>query len=319
MKILVSVVLYYFCFARNDEDFFLPSTLIEFREFTNKVLYSNFMFPSSTIMKILSQMMLLYSDVSPLIELYNIIDDTDKMENPHINIVGDLHGCFKSLDIIFTKSGLPSPSNPYVFLGDYVDRGKNSVELVMILCMYKLKFPKYVHLLMGNHESTNLLQLRYGTFEQLQKYSNPTELLEAFQCLFLLFPIAGTLFPVYLTESNSVLKKNISSGGIFLVHGGLPITYDFRTLNEFSLNIKTIRNFNSYGIFLVENTNILNEEKLEYYTRTSLNAINTFLSDENNVNTSLFSRVKRKRMKKSMVDMMSPGFLICFYNIYIFI
>ncbi|CAL8070984.1 unnamed protein product [Calicophoron daubneyi] len=63
----------------------------------------------------------------------------------HITIVGDLHGQFPDLKTILFKNGLPDVTNPYVFNGDFVDRGKHSTEVIVVLLALMLARPTAVY------------------------------------------------------------------------------------------------------------------------------------------------------------------------------
>lgn len=84
------------------------------------------------------------------------------------------------------QNGLPSPSKSYVFNGDFVDRGKQSLEILIILFTFLLIYPKEVHLNRGNHED-HMVNLRYGVWAGLiamlwVSLLHPTEL--PFPCSF---------------------------------------------------------------------------------------------------------------------------------------
>ena len=75
--------------------------------------------------------------------------------SPPVKIVGDVHGQYSDLIRLFEMCGFP-PSSNYLFLGDYVDRGKQSLETILLLLCYKVKYPENFFLLRGNHECANV-------------------------------------------------------------------------------------------------------------------------------------------------------------------
>ncbi|VEU23718.1 DEKNAAC104837 [Brettanomyces naardenensis] len=118
-----------------------------------------------------------------------------------VKIVGDIHGQFHDLLRIFKLCGFPPNAN-YLFLGDYVDRGKQSLETILLLLCLKIKFPENFFLLRGNHESAGITRM-YGFYDECKRRSSLKSwrmLVDVFNTL----PVAATI-----------------AGRIFCVHGGL--------------------------------------------------------------------------------------------------
>ncbi len=76
-------------------------------------------------------------------------------------VVGDIHGQLEDLLHIFELGGTPSTANVYIFNGDLVDRGQNSLGVVLLLAALKAARPGAVHIGRGNHEDRRLF-MRYG-------------------------------------------------------------------------------------------------------------------------------------------------------------
>ena len=123
-----------------------------------------------------------------------------ELEAP-LKICGDIHGQYHDLLRMFQYGGFPPDAN-YLFLGDYVDRGRQSIETICLLLAFKLKYPENFFLLRGNHEGSTINRI-YGFYEECKKrYSIRLwkTFTECFNCL----PVAAMI-----------------DDKIFCMHGGL--------------------------------------------------------------------------------------------------
>jgi len=123
-----------------------------------------------------------------------------ELESP-IKIVGDIHGQYYDLLRIFEFCEFPPKAN-YLFLGDYVDRGKQSLETICLLLGYKIKNPVNFFILRGNHECASINRI-YGFYDECKRRYN-IKIWKTFTDCFNCLPVAALI-----------------SERIFCCHGGL--------------------------------------------------------------------------------------------------
>lgn len=104
----------------------------------------------------------------------------------------------------------------YLFLGNYVDRGAYNLETVCLMMSLKLKFPKQIFILRGNHEDRNVNKY-LGFGEECARrlgedINSPNSVFSKINDMFDNLPLAG------------IITDKKSQNSVFCVHGGIGST-----------------------------------------------------------------------------------------------
>jgi diadenosine tetraphosphatase ApaH/serine/threonine PP2A family protein phosphatase len=148
-------------------------------------------------------------------------DNIVEVQTPVV-ICGDIHGQYEDLKKLFREAltgiGTSPKDTQFIFMGDYVDRGKFSLNTFLLLASYKIENPHSFFLLRGNHESRQVTQ-QYGFQNEILGNYGHTGLWMKCMDVFDLLPIAA------LTDRR-----------VFSLHGGLsphlPLVQDLLTINR---------------------------------------------------------------------------------------
>ncbi|KAL4157635.1 hypothetical protein PRNP1_006652 [Phytophthora ramorum] len=144
----------------------------------------------------------------------------------HITIIGDLHGQLDDLLLILRENGLPSESNPYLFNGDFVDRGDRGVEIAIIIYLFKLLYPGHVLLNRGNHEENSITQV-FGFMKECEvKYDR-------------------YVYDLFCESFRYLPLATLIDDRVLVVHGGIPreniLMKEFNTLDRSGYDLTRYR------------------------------------------------------------------------------
>ncbi|KAK8899897.1 hypothetical protein M9Y10_002220 [Tritrichomonas musculus] len=138
-----------------------------------------------------------------------------------VYVIGDIHGNIFDLIRIFNIAH-PPPASRFLFLGDYVDRGQFSIEVLALLFSLQVAFPDHIYLLRGNHEF-ECVNSFYGFKDECLKQYATGNIYDEFNEVFNYMPLAA-----------------IINQSVFCVHGGLsPQLLSMDQINELTRPIKT--------------------------------------------------------------------------------
>ncbi|OHT13726.1 Ser/Thr protein phosphatase [Tritrichomonas foetus] len=129
-------------------------------------------------------------------------------------VIGDIHGNIQDLVNILSRFH-DYTTQHFLFLGDYVDRGVHSVEVMVLLLAMMCKFPNNFFMIRGNHEFAHINRL-YGFYEEIMIVYRNQDLWLDFNDLFGWLPLAAVV-----------------NNQVFCVHGGLsPLLDQVESLND---------------------------------------------------------------------------------------
>jgi serine/threonine-protein phosphatase 2B catalytic subunit len=138
-----------------------------------------------------------------------------KLNDP-ITVVGDIHGQYFDLVKLLEVGGAPGDTQ-YIFLGDYVDRGSFSLEVIATMFAFKINYPKRVRMLRGNHECRQMTS--FFNFREECEYKYDITVYNTIMDAFDTLPLAATV-----------------NGQFLCVHGGispeLPTLKAINTVNR---------------------------------------------------------------------------------------
>mmetsp|Transcript_36929 Transcript_36929/g.86929 ORF Transcript_36929/g.86929 Transcript_36929/m.86929 type:complete len:933 (+) Transcript_36929:129-2927(+) len=134
--------------------------------------------------------------------------DAECPPNGKMVIFGDTHGQLADFLLVLQRHGPPSDKVAYLLNGDVADRGDNSVEIFVVVLIYKLLYPNRVFLNRGNHENhdINRKPAEYGG----GFYDEVT------------YKLDGSCFLMFQQFFENLPLVTVLNKQVVVLHGGIP-------------------------------------------------------------------------------------------------
>lgn len=164
----------------------------------------------------------LCEDAKSVFDAESVIINVTVGPKDRLVLVGDIHGQFRDLqthvlshqretiDIDAATGEGENVDCKYLFLGDYVDRGPQGVEVITLLLALKVEYPNNVFMIRGNHEDAQVSRL-YGFLAECKNKLEPSSWGQ-FSEVFCNIPLGATV--------------ECETGNFFCCHGGLSPNVD---------------------------------------------------------------------------------------------
>ena len=157
-------------------------------------------------------------DITELITIFkNIVKNEPnivKIKDP-VAVVGDLHGQFYDLLKCLEIAGNPD-NTKYLFLGDYVDRGSFSIEILLLLFSLKINYPNSIIMLRGNHECRQMTSNFNFKKECEVKYDS--EIYNLFMDTFDCLPLACLINEKFITVHGGISPDLQKIEDLFIIN-----------------------------------------------------------------------------------------------------
>lgn len=149
-----------------------------------------------------------------MVDFFIIDKKENVMKKQRIYAIGDIHGQYQMLKELINNVKIDFNNSIVIFLGDYIDRGPQSFEVVEYLSKLFLKHPKNIILLKGNHEDLFLKSEKHS----LWIYNGGTSTIKSYKK-------HNYNLPIEMPSTHSKFFKNLKlyyeTENFIFVHAGV--------------------------------------------------------------------------------------------------